>query len=129
MPQAVPPMEDADPYGAVPQQPSYDDWQAAQQGGPVPPAHPADQQPYAPAEPYQAGQYGQQPYPPGAPYQAADPYAADPYQAGAYDPYGYGQQQYGDGGPQHQQPYDDGTEYPGYSGSYPEPRRDGSDQQ
>ncbi|WP_406218146.1 glycosyltransferase [Streptomyces decoyicus] len=129
MPQAAAPMGDADPYGAVPQQPSYDDWQAAQQGGPVPPAHPADQQPYAPAEPYQAGQYGRQPYPQAGPYQAADPYAADPYQAGAYDPYGYGQQQYGDGGPQHQQPYDDGTEYPGYSGSYPEPRRDGSDQQ
>ncbi|MGW7576379.1 glycosyltransferase [Streptomyces sp. NPDC054765] len=128
MPQAVVPPGD-DPYGAVPQQQSYDAWQAAQQGGPVPPDHPAGQQPYAPADPYQAAQYGGQPYPPADPYQAADPYAADPYQAGVYDPYGYGQQQYGDGGPQHQQPYDDGTEYPGYSGSYPEPRRDGSDQQ
>ncbi|MCW7989647.1 family 2 glycosyl transferase, partial [Streptomyces platensis subsp. clarensis] len=124
------PTAPGDPYAAVPQQPSYEEWQAAQQAAPdgtVPPGHPAGQQPYAPADPYQAGQYGQ-PYPPADPYQATDPYA-DPYQAGAYDPYGYGQQQYGDGGPQHQQPYDDGTEYPGYSGSYPEPRRDGSDQQ
>ncbi|MER0480291.1 glycosyltransferase [Streptomyces sp. Edi2] len=129
MPGAAGPMGDAGPYGAVPQQQPYDAWQAAQQGEPGMPGHPGAQQPYAPADPYQAGQYGQPPYPPGDPYQAADPYAADPYQAGAYDPYGYGQQQYGDGGPQHQQPYDDGTEYPGYSGSYPEPRRDGSDQQ
>lgn len=124
------PTAPGDPYAAVPQQPSYEEWQAAQQAAPdgtVPPGHPAGQQPYAPADPYQAGQYGQ-PYPPADPYQATDPYA-DPHQAGAYDPYGYGQQQYGDGGPQHQQPYDDGTEYPGYSGSYPEPRRDGSDQQ
>ncbi|WP_435604618.1 glycosyltransferase [Streptomyces sp. bgisy130] len=124
------PTAPGDPYAAVPQQPSYEEWQAAQQGAPdgtAPPADPAGQQPYAPADPYQAGQYGR-PYPPADPYQAPDPYA-DPYQAGAYDPYGYGQQQYGDGGPQHQQPYDDGTEYPGYSGSYPEPRRDGSDQQ
>lgn len=129
MPGAAGPMGDAGPYGAVPQQQPYDAWQAAQQGEPGMPGHPGEQQPYAPADPYQAGQYGQPPYPPGDPYQAADPYAADPYQAGVYDPYGYGQQQYGDGGPQHQQPYDDGTEYPGYSGSYPEPRRDGSDQQ
>lgn len=129
MPGAAGPMGDAGPYGAVPQQQPYDAWQAAQQGEPGVPGHPGAQQPYAPADPYQAGQYGQPPYPPGDPYQAADPYAADPYQAGVYDPYGYGQQQYGDGGPQHQQPYDDGTEYPGYSGSYPEPRRDGSDQQ
>ncbi|SEC34142.1 Glycosyltransferase, GT2 family [Streptomyces sp. 2224.1] len=123
------PMGDADPYGAVPQQQEYDAWQAARQGEPGVPGHPGEQQPYAPGDPYQAGPYGRPPYPPGDPYQAAGPYAADPYQAGAYDPYGYGQQQYGDGGPQHQQPYDDGTEYPGYSGSYPEPRRDGSDQQ
>ncbi|MFF8790565.1 glycosyltransferase [Streptomyces sp. NPDC015125] len=129
VPGAAGSMGDADPYGAVPQQQSYDAWQAAQQGEPGVPGHPGEQQPYVPADPYQAGQYGQPPYPPGGPYQAAGPYAADPYQAGAYDPYGYGQQQYGDGGPQHQQPYDDGTEYPGYSGSYPEPRRDGSDQQ
>ncbi|MGX1975346.1 glycosyltransferase [Streptomyces kronopolitis] len=116
-----------DPYGAVPQQQSYDEWAAA--GQPV-----ADgQQPYPPADPYQAGQYGQQPYPPADPYQATDPYAADPYQAGVYDPYGYGQQQpqqqYGEGDPQHRHPYDDGAPYPGYPGSYPEPRRDGSDQQ
>ncbi|MGW3012770.1 glycosyltransferase [Streptomyces sp. NPDC001219] len=135
VPTAVPapgqePAAPGDPYAAVPQQPSYEEWQAAQQGAPdgtVPPGHPAAPQPFVPADPYQDGQYGR-PYPPADPYQAADPYA-DPYQAGAYDPYGYGQQQYGDGGPQHQQPYDDGTEYPGYSGSYPEPRRDGSDQQ
>ncbi|MFG2098643.1 glycosyltransferase [Streptomyces sp. NPDC048612] len=131
-PDAVPADAPApgDPYAAVPQQPSYEEWQAAQQGAPdgtVPPGHPAAPQPFAPADPYQDGQYGP-PYPQADPYQAADPYT-DPYQAGAYDPYGYGQQQYGDGGPQHQQPYDDGTEYPGYSGSYPEPRRDGSDQQ
>ncbi|MEV7471175.1 glycosyltransferase [Streptomyces kronopolitis] len=116
-----------DPYGAVPQQQSYDEWAAA--GQPV-----ADgQQPYPPADPYQAGQYGQQPYPPADPHQATDPYAADPYQAGVYDPYGYGQQQpqqqYGEGDPQHRHPYDDGAPYPGYPGSYPEPRRDGSDQQ
>ncbi|WP_432004147.1 glycosyltransferase [Streptomyces sioyaensis] len=116
------------PHGAVPQQPSYDQWPAAPQ------AAPDGQQPYVPADPYQAGQYGQQPYPPADPYQATDPYAADPYQAGVYDPYGYGQQQqqqqqYGDGGPQHQQPYDDGAPYPGYPGSYSEQRRDGSDQQ
>ncbi|MEV6565780.1 glycosyltransferase family 2 protein [Streptomyces kronopolitis] len=123
-----------DPYGAVPQQPSYDEWAAA--GAPVADGH----QPYPPADPYQAGQYGQQPYPPADPYQATDPYAADPYQAGVYDPYGYGQQQqqqqqpqqpqqYGEGDPQHRHPYDDGAPYPGYPGSYPEPRRDGSDQQ
>ncbi|REK86038.1 family 2 glycosyl transferase, partial [Streptomyces inhibens] len=120
-----------DPYAAVPQQQSYEEWQAAQQGVPTQPGQPghaAEQQPYQPADPYQAGQYGAQ-YPQADPYQAPDPYAADPYQAGAYDPYGYGQQQYTDGRQQPQQPYDDGTEYPGYSGSYPEPRRDGSDQQ
>ncbi|MFE0375007.1 glycosyltransferase [Streptomyces inhibens] len=123
-----------DPYAAVPQQQSYEQWQAAQQGVPLQPGQPgqpdhaAEQQPYQPADPYQAGQYGAQ-YPQADPHQAPDPYAADPYQAGAYDPYGYGQQQYTDGRQQPQQPYDDGTEYPGYSGSYPEPRRDGSDQQ
>ncbi|MFJ9473240.1 glycosyltransferase family 2 protein [Streptomyces caniferus] len=127
--QAASPMADADPYGAAAQQQAYDAWQAAQQGEPGVPGHPGEQQPYAPADPYQAGQYGTPPYPQADPYQAADPYAADPYQAGAYDPYGYGQQQYGDGGPQQQQPYDDGAPYPGYPGSYPEPRRDGSDQQ
>ncbi|SOE13312.1 Glycosyltransferase, GT2 family [Streptomyces sp. 2323.1] len=126
---AVPAPDPAagDPYGAVPQQPSYDQWPAAPQ------AAPDGQQPYAPADPYQAGQYGQQPYPPADPYQATDPYAADPYQTGVYDPYGYGQQQQQqqqyDGGPQHQQPYDDGAPYPGYPGSYTEQRRDGSDQQ
>ncbi|MFI0788404.1 glycosyltransferase family 2 protein [Streptomyces lydicus] len=113
------PAAPGDPYAAVPQQPTYEDWQAAQQA-----------QPYAPADPYQAGQYGQQ-YPQTDPYGApADPYAADPYQAGAYDPYGYGGQQYADPAQQpQQQPYDDGAPYPGYPGSYPEPRRDGSDQQ
>ncbi|PJJ02336.1 GT2 family glycosyltransferase [Streptomyces sp. 2333.5] len=125
----VPDPAAGDPYGAVPQQPSYDQWPAAPQ------AAPDGQQPYAPADPYQAGQYGQQPYPPADPYQATDPYAADPYQTGVYDPYGYGQQQQQqqqqqyDGGPQHQQPYDDGAPYPGYPGSYTEQRRDGSDQQ
>jgi hypothetical protein len=119
-----------DPYAAVPQQQSYGDWQAVQQG------QPDAQPPYPAADPYQPGQYDPQPYPAAAPYQA-DPYPADPYQAGHYDPYGYGQQQpvhdgeqpppppY-DPGQQPQQPYDDGKSYPG---SYPEPRRDGSDQQ
>ncbi|MFH9229617.1 glycosyltransferase family 2 protein [Streptomyces lydicus] len=113
------PAATGDPYAAVPQQQTYEDWQAAQQA-----------QPYAPADPYQAGQYGQQ-YPQTDPYGApADPYAADPYQAGVYDPYGYGRQQYADPAQQpQQQPYDDGAPYPGYPGSYPEPRRDGSDQQ
>ncbi|MFH9245117.1 glycosyltransferase [Streptomyces lydicus] len=120
--QGVPAQDPAatgDPYAAVPQQQTYEDWQAAQQA-----------QPYAPADPYQAGQYGQQ-YPQTDPYGApADPYAADPYQAGVYDPYGYGRQQYADPAQQpQQQPYDDGAPYPGYPGSYPEPRRDGSDQQ
>ncbi|MFJ9420309.1 glycosyltransferase [Streptomyces sp. NPDC101227] len=141
-PPAAPPQgaETGDPYAAVPQQQSYEQWATTQQTAPAQPGQPADQpyapadQPYAPADPYQAGdgghyaqagQYGQQPpYPQADPYQAPDPYAADPYQAGAYDPYGYAQQ------PQHQQPqqpYDDGTTYPG---SFPEqPRRDGSDQQ
>ncbi|MEV0374158.1 glycosyltransferase [Streptomyces sp. NPDC050636] len=123
------PAQSGDPYAAVPQQQSYEEWQAAQQGQPV---HPGDQQPYAPADPYQTQQhtYGQQPYPSADPYQA-DPYPADPYQAGQYDPYGYGQQP-GYDGQQQPQPYDDGTVYPGYpgsSGSFPEPRRDGSDQQ
>ncbi|MEU9122070.1 glycosyltransferase [Streptomyces sp. NPDC048506] len=119
------PVQDAapvgDPYAAVPQQQSYEDWQAAA-GAPPQTGEP---QPYPSADPstaHEYGQYGQQ-YPYQSPAAPADPYAADPYQAGVYDPYGYGQQQ-----PQHQ-PYDDGTEYPGYSGSYPEPRRDGSDQQ
>ncbi|MFH9868843.1 glycosyltransferase family 2 protein [Streptomyces lydicus] len=120
--QGVPAQDPAatgDPYAAVPQQQTYEDWQAAQQA-----------QPYAPADPYQAGQYGQQ-YPQTDPYGApADPYAADAYQAGVYDPYGYGRQQYADPAQQpQQQPYDDGAPYPGYPGSYPEPRRDGSDQQ
>ncbi|MFH8574120.1 glycosyltransferase [Streptomyces sp. NPDC017993] len=126
------PQQPGDPYAAVPQQQSYEDWQAVQQG------QPEAQPPYPAADPYQAGQYGRPPYPEGAPYQA-DPYPADPYQAGHYDPYDYGQQQpvhdgeqpppppppYDPGG-QPQQPYDDGTTY---LGSYPEPRRDGSDQQ
>lgn len=143
-PEPVPePVPSADPYAAVPPQPSYEDWTAA----PDPAA--ADQQPYVPtADPYQAAQYGgqyegqydgqQQPYPPADPYQSGayqpGDYAADPYQAGAYDPYGYGAQQqpYPDAGteqhpqhPQHPQPYD-GTTYPG---AFPEPRRDGSEQQ
>ncbi|MEW1660252.1 glycosyltransferase [Streptomyces sp. NPDC093707] len=136
-PPAAPPVPDAapytdpyaavpaaDPYAAVPPQPSYEDRQTA---------------PDPVADPYQAGQYGgqQQPYAPADPYQAGayqpGGYPADPYQAGAYDPYGYaGQQQpaYPDAGaeqqhPQHPQPYD-GTTYPG---AFPEPRRDGSDQQ
>ncbi|WP_189308075.1 glycosyltransferase family 2 protein [Streptomyces albospinus] len=128
----------ADPYAAVPQQQSYEDWQAAaQQAPPADPGQLADQQQYAPvADPYQAGQYGAQPYAPADPYQAGG-YPVDPYQAGGYDPYGYGAQQpYGDPTQppaqqpqQHQQPYDDGTGYSGYSDSYPEPHRDGSDQQ
>ncbi|WP_043264600.1 glycosyltransferase family 2 protein [Streptomyces sp. CT34] len=135
----------ADPYAAVPQQPSYEDWQvAAEQVPPAAPGHPADQQQYAPVDdPYQAGQYGGQPYAPD-PYQAGG-YPADPYQAGGYDPYGYGVQQQPYGTDAHQpqqpygtdahqpqqpqQPYDDGTAYSGYSDGYPEPRRDGSDQQ
>ncbi|MEU9113122.1 glycosyltransferase [Streptomyces sp. NPDC048483] len=120
-PPAVPAQEavqSGDPYAAVPQQQSYEQWQAAPQAAPAQPG----EQPYAPADPYQAGQYAQQPpYPQADPYQAPGPYAADPYQAGGYDPYGYAQQPQ-----QPQQPYDDGTTYPG---SYPEPRRDGSDQQ
>ncbi len=135
------PVHDAaatgDPYAAVPQQQPYEDWQTAQQAAPLapdaPPAQAGEQQPYPAADPYQADPYGQQ-YPqqgqnPADPY-AAGNYAADPYQAGAYDPYGYGGRQYADQPPQpQQQPYDDGTEYPGYSGSYREPRRDGSDPQ
>ncbi|MFI1204708.1 glycosyltransferase [Streptomyces sp. NPDC020883] len=134
-PVAVPAPEDpvpaVDPYAAVPAQPVYEDWQAAPD-----PAAAAQSYPQA-ADPYQPDPYGgqQQPYPQADPYQA-DPYQAgqyggypaDPYQAGAYDPYGYGgQQPYPDAGPdQHpQQPYD-GTTYPG---AFPEPRRDGSEQQ
>ncbi|MFE7301420.1 glycosyltransferase [Streptomyces sp. NPDC057579] len=138
------PAPTADPYAAVPPQPTYEDWPAA----PAPAA--ADQQPYVPpADPYEAGPYDgqQQPYPPADPYQSggyqSGGYATDPYQAGAYDPYGYGgqQQPYPDAGadqhpqpypdagadqyPQHPQPYD-GTTYPG---AFPEPRRDGSEQQ
>ncbi|MFE3651117.1 family 2 glycosyl transferase, partial [Streptomyces sp. NPDC059152] len=138
------PAPTADPYAAVPPQPTYEDWPAA----PAPAA--ADQQPYVPpADPYEAGPYDgqQQLYPPADPYQSggyqSGGYATDPYQAGAYDPYGYGgqQQPYPDAGadqhpqpypdagadqyPQHPQPYD-GTTYPG---AFPEPRRDGSEQQ
>ncbi|MFI6771083.1 glycosyltransferase [Streptomyces sp. NPDC050355] len=125
-----------DPYAAVPQQQPYEDWQAAPLAPDVPPAQAGEQQPYPAVDPYQADPYGRQ-YPQQG-QTAADPYgagnagtyAADPYQAGAYDPYGYGGQQYADPPPQpQQQPYDDGTEYPGYSGSYREPRRDGSDPQ
>ncbi|MGW2630053.1 glycosyltransferase [Streptomyces chattanoogensis] len=129
------PTMDGDPYAAVPQQQPYEQWQDAQQQDHA--DRPADPH-YAPADPYQAGQAGhdgqagqsgqyaqQPPYPPADPYQAPDPFAADPYQAGAYDPYGYAQQQ----PPQPQQPYDDGAPHPGYPGSFPEPRRDGSDQQ
>ncbi|WP_030814207.1 glycosyltransferase family 2 protein [Streptomyces sp. NRRL S-337] len=117
------PAATGDPYAAVPQQPSYEDWPAA------PGQHAAEQQPY---DPYQGTQYGGQ-YPQADPYQQTGTYPGDPYQAGAYDPYGYAQQPYPDGTPQpQQQPYDDGTVYPGYAGppgSYPEPHRDGSDQQ
>ncbi|MFE6691587.1 glycosyltransferase [Streptomyces sp. NPDC057743] len=126
----------ADPYAAVPPQPSYEGWAPA-------PDPSADQQPYAPvADPYQPGYYdGQQQPAPADPYQAGGyqpgGYPTDPYQAGAYDPYGYGGQQppYPDAGPEahhqhHQQPqhpqHYDGTTYPG---AFPEPRRDGSDQQ
>ncbi|MFJ9615866.1 glycosyltransferase family 2 protein [Streptomyces noursei] len=154
------PVPVADPYAAVPAQPSYEDWQAAPEPAAAHDPAPADQQPYPQAvDLYQAGQYGdQQPYQPVDPYQdggyppgtyapgtyAPDTYApgtyppegypTDPYQAGAYDPYGYGgqQQPYPDAGadqhpqhPQHPQPYD-GTTYPG---AFPEPRRDGSEQQ
>ncbi|MEU5306122.1 glycosyltransferase family 2 protein [Streptomyces noursei] len=146
------PVPVADPYAAVPAQPSYEDWQAAPEPAAAHDPAPADQQPYLQAaDPYQAGQYGdQQPYQPVDPYQDGgyppgtyapgtyapdtyppEGYPTDPYQAGAYDPYGYGgqQQPYPDAGadqhPQHPQPYD-GTTYPG---AFPEPRRDGSEQQ
>ncbi|MFE7665663.1 glycosyltransferase family 2 protein [Streptomyces celluloflavus] len=134
------PAPAADPYAAVPHQYPYEDWQTAQ---PAQPGYDPAQQPYPPADPYQAP-YGQQPYPSADPYQTAA-YPADPYQAGVYDPYGYGQQSY-EGAPHpgydpaQQQPYADGTQQQPhqhlpyddgttYHGSYPEPRRDGSDQQ
>ncbi|AJC58004.1 glycosyltransferase family 2 protein [Streptomyces sp. 769] len=147
------PVPVADPYAAVPAQPSYEDWQAAGEPAAAHAPAAADQQPYPQvADPYQAGQYGdQQPYQPVDPYQDGGyppgtyapgtytpdtyppaGYPTDPYQAGAYDPYGYGgqQQPYPDAGAdqhpqQHPQPYD-GTTYPG---AFPEPRRDGSEQQ
>ncbi|WP_438487670.1 glycosyltransferase [Streptomyces sp. S186] len=123
------PVPAVDPYAAVPAQPAYEDWQPAPDEDWQP--APGRQAPQA-ADPYQPDPYGvpQQPYPPADPYQAGQygGYPADPYQAGAYDPYGYGgQQPYPDAGhDQHpQQPYD-GTTYPG---AFPEPRRDGSEQQ
>ncbi|MFD9816515.1 glycosyltransferase [Streptomyces sp. NPDC059080] len=141
-----------DPYAAVPQQTPYDPWG----GAPQQPGDPAvpQQFPYDGGDgtqtPYDGGDGTQTPYGYGQPdpYQQpggypadsypADSYPADPYgagaqQAGGYDPYAYGQQQPYPGQQPYdgqqipaQQPYDDGTTYPGpHSG----PRRDGSEQQ
>ncbi|KOT79786.1 family 2 glycosyl transferase [Streptomyces rimosus subsp. pseudoverticillatus] len=147
----------ADPYAAVPQQQVFDPQQGYDpQGYGQQPGY-GQEQPYEAGDPYQGaqqppygqgqdappygpdagapsygqdqgqGQYGQdqygQPYPGAVPYPPDPDQAVGPYQPGAYDPYHYGQQPQQ---PPHQQPYGDGTTYPG---SYPEPRRDGSDQQ
>ncbi|MYT33779.1 MULTISPECIES: glycosyltransferase [unclassified Streptomyces] len=127
------PVPAVDPYAAVPAQPAYEDWQAAPDPAAADQPYPQAADPYEP-DPYEPDPYGgqQQPYPTADPYQAGQygGYPADPYQAGAYDPYGYGgQQPYPDAGPdqhQHPQPPYDGTTYPG---AFPEPRRDGSEQQ
>ncbi|KPI21014.1 hypothetical protein OK074_7476 [Actinobacteria bacterium OK074] len=69
-----PAEEEAPDPAAVPQQASYDGWDAASYAG-------AEYGTYG-GEQYQ-GAYPQDPY-------GQQPYQADPYQAAPYDPYGYG---------------------------------------
>ncbi|MFF4707018.1 glycosyltransferase [Streptomyces sp. NPDC001288] len=91
-----PAAEEEQPQAAIPQQPSYDEWDPASY-----PAADGHQQGYA--DQYQdngAGQY----------QQGYDQQTYDPYQTGQYDPYGYG-------GQQGQQAYDP-TYQQGYDPAY-----------
>ncbi|MFF3767920.1 glycosyltransferase [Streptomyces sp. NPDC001922] len=129
-----PGADPAQPYGTVPHQPLYGEWDgqqpAAGQGAdPYQAVHPGEQYP---AGAYPAAGYGDGAYPGGMydPRYAEGQYAAGPYDQGQYgggqyaDPYGYGAQQ----------PYADGT-YPPEGetihgdGTEPGPRRDGSEHQ
>lgn len=82
--------------GAVPQQRSYDEWDAASYPAPEHDgAYPAEQ--YQQQQQYATDGYGRT-------------YPADQYQGGQYDPYTY------DGTPQQQPPYDPATYGQGYEG-------------
>ncbi|MGY3202100.1 GT2 family glycosyltransferase [Streptomyces sp. TE5632] len=84
--------------GAVPQQRSYDEWDASSYPAPEPEydgAYPAEQ--YQQQQQYVTDGYG-------------GTYPADQYQGGQYDPYAY------DGTPQQQPPYDPATYGQGYEG-------------
>ncbi|MFF5568558.1 glycosyltransferase [Streptomyces sp. NPDC012623] len=135
----VPPGPDAsgapeEAYGAVPQQPAYDEWDSRSYAGAEYPPQAGQygedqyQQPYQQqyaADPYQQGDHQQGDFPQGEypqgeypqdQYQADAPYRQDGqqgYDAPPYDPYGYAQQQ----------PYADGPE------NEPRQRPDGSSNQ
>ncbi|MET8681243.1 glycosyltransferase [Streptomyces sp. NPDC004647] len=147
-----------DAYAAVPQQPSYGEWDAQAYAGPARQQYQGTYQGQyqgdpSPADPYQAGQYaegryGNAQYPEGqyvegqfgnGPYPEGR-YPEGPYPEGQYSDGQYSDGQYPDGqypdpyGYGAQQPYADGT-YPPQGettygdGTQPGPRRDGSDPQ
>ncbi|MEU5955268.1 glycosyltransferase family 2 protein [Streptomyces sp. NPDC047525] len=89
---AVPPPPEEEAFAAVPQQQSYDEWEAPAHAG-------ADYGTYQGEQQYQDAQY------PAGGYDQADQLAyQDPYQGGQYDPYAYGGAQ--QGGEQYGQSFD-----------------------
>ncbi|MEU6681451.1 glycosyltransferase family 2 protein [Streptomyces sp. NPDC046925] len=88
-PAAPPAAPEEDAFAAVPQQQSYEEWEAPAHAGVDYGTYQGEQQ-YQDAQ-YQAGGYDQSAY-------------QDPYQGGQYDPYAYGGAQ--GGGEQYGQPYD-----------------------
>jgi len=89
----VPPPEE-EAFAAVPQQASYEEWEAPAHAG-------ADYGTYQGEQQYQDAQYQDAQYQTGGYDQSA---YQDPYQGGQYDPYAYGGAQ--GGGEQYGQPYD-----------------------
>ncbi|GAA1940836.1 glycosyltransferase [Streptomyces durmitorensis] len=89
---AVPPPPEEEAFAAVPQQQSYDEWEAPAHAG-------AEYGTYQGEQQYQDAQY------PAGGYDQADQVAyQDPYQGGQYDPYAYGGAQ--QGGEQYGQSFD-----------------------
>ncbi|MGR8010198.1 glycosyltransferase [Streptomyces hypolithicus] len=137
---ALPPEQEPAAYAAVPQQQAYAEWDTQAYAGAEYVQQPYGQDQYgqdqygqeqqgqgqqgygagqadpyaAPADPYQAGQYGAGEQR----YEGEQQYQADPYQEGRYGPYDSYDPSYDYGQQQPQPPYAEGTE--------PEQRPDGS---
>ncbi|GGV52240.1 integral membrane regulatory protein [Streptomyces longisporoflavus] len=97
------PLPEEEAFAAVPQQQSYEEWEA-----PAHPAHPADTGAdygtYQGGQQYQEAQYQDAQYQAGGYDQSDQPGYQDPYQGGQYDPYAYGGAQ--GGAEQYGQSYD-----------------------